>query len=234
MNTVTISTDSIFKIKTYVIHSPKLSTRYDLVLKQLTLHKFGKVTFVECADRKDIEELSTYDFNCLHPWQENTRYKYNTKQMPRGKVSPHSKHRIAWQDMVSKNISKALILEDDVILINNFQSLATNLLRIAPPKVEIMLFGSYSNARAYGTLNNAPLYKENMHCIYNNTNRVLFGTVSYVIWRKKASRLINHPITSPSDVEVTYRDYTNSRKFICGPSQWIAWPNKSLPGGTHG
>jgi len=111
--------------------SPCLKAREDWVLKQFRRERFQEVKFVECANTLDLEALNTSQFRCVHPWvlPQHTNwprlhYQFINGTMPPGKVSVHSKHRLAWQDMLDRGLQRALVVEDDGELINNFSALA--------------------------------------------------------------------------------------------------------------
>ena len=127
---------------TYVIHSPFLVKRKEAILKLLYAAHTKDVTFVTCIERTDVNKFSHNTRSCLYVSTPNPFDKYNTI-LANGTISLALKHRLAYLDITQRNLSSALILEDDATFKQpSYFWNVVNSFRI-PENADIFYLGSY-------------------------------------------------------------------------------------------
>lgn len=105
----------------YVLNAPFLSKRRTFMEGQLAKLGAADVTFIMCANRDEVNELSPTMRACAYPCVQLNRYfELESTGMPRrlsnGTVSLALKHKLAAWDLLERKLRCALVLEDDAML----------------------------------------------------------------------------------------------------------------------
>ena len=95
-------------MKIYVLHYSKLTDRKSHILSQFKKHGIQEFEIIERFDKDEItdEQCTLFDPN------------YVTNK--RAQLSLHLKHLYVYERIITEDIEEALVLEDDVILSDNF------------------------------------------------------------------------------------------------------------------
>lgn len=129
-------------LPTYLLHSPALHPRLRRMLRLLAVAGAPDLTVVGCANREDVDALSSGDRACLHPEYVVTHWSKPAGGLSNGTLSLGLKHQLAYLDMIERRLSAALVLEDDSTVP---QDLWTRLAPLVLPRdAHIFYVGSYS------------------------------------------------------------------------------------------
>lgn len=200
----------------YVLTAAHLLARRASAEKQLKSLCAADVTWVLCCTREQYEhELSDQQRLCIHPCVADTFWNPTGKPFANGTISLAMKHRAAAIDMMDRNLTSAIVLEDDAHLDPNIWE-HLNTVRL-PENATIYYLGSYSmrdNAFSgrWGNLTHPITHTElpgqrpsGLH-VYQRNERMwpfILGTIGYVIFPFCARVLAERPILATADVDLT-------------------------------
>ena len=200
----------------YVLTAAHLLARRASAEKQLKSLCAADVTWVLCCTREQYEhELSDEQRLCIHPCVADTFWNPTGKPFSNGTISLAMKHRAAAIDMMDRNLTSAIVLEDDAHLDPNIWE-HLNTVRL-PENATIYYLGSYSmrdNAFSgrWGNLTHPITHTElpgqrpsGLH-VYQRNERMwpfILGTIGYVIFPFGARVLAERPILATADVDLT-------------------------------
>ena len=187
------------------------------------------MTWVTCANRYDVDALSTQQRACAFPCQQVNRFHIVKPAtgapdvLSNGTVSLALKHKLASFDMLQRNLSAALVLEDDAVLpLDLWGAMARVLL---PPTAQIFWMGSYSRRTNVGTLADHRHVRLVSHAAPLSTHAgpssgfggaidvyrrdagrfpVILGAVSYVVYASGARIVSSEPVTTAADIAISY------------------------------
>lgn len=116
-------------MKLFVLHYSKLVDRKRHILEQF--NKQGIIDY-EFIEKYDKDEITDYESNLF-----DTNYKKST-------MSLHLKHNYVYK-IIAENYESALILEDDVILCDNFIDKLNNYITQLPEDYDMLFIGNGCN-----------------------------------------------------------------------------------------
>lgn len=161
----------------YVCHCKSLTDRVDFIMNQLKNFNL-KSTWVTSFDRDDIQKE---DLDSLLPlFDSEFDFMGNRRKLRIPEISIMLKHLVVWSDMIDRDIKTALILEDDVILCDNFVDKFNEQIKELSPTFDFVWVGSCCDM-------NIPFNGE--HLIRNNQSRCAHG---YLLNHKTAKILIQN------------------------------------------
>jgi GR25 family glycosyltransferase involved in LPS biosynthesis len=120
--------------KTYLIHYTKLKERKIFQDKQLIEEKIQATTVTE-FDQENFELIDSplgLDLSIF------------SKSKSKSEASCLLKHFWVYKDIIEKNYQLSLILEDDAVLISNFNEHLNKYLEILPKDADMFFLGSYA------------------------------------------------------------------------------------------
>lgn len=187
-------------MKIFVLHYSKLVDRKKHLLEQFKIHNITDYEFVEKYDREDLQDSDMLLFdNCVK------------KSM----VSLMNKHFYVYK-LISENFEHALILEDDVILSDNFIYYLNNYITQLPENFDMLFIGDGCNLHIekHNLIPNKNIYQK---CLYPTSwggDGASRCSDSYIITKKCANKLceyinnLKYKIKLPSDwwLNVASRD----------------------------
>ena len=219
----------------YVLNAPWLTRRRHFMRSQLQRLGATDVTWVTCANRPEVDEFTAAQRACAFPCQQLNRFHVPLKGdstkgpegspefLSNGTVSLALKHKLACFDMLMRNLTAALILEDDAVLpVDLWGAMARVYL---PPSAQIFWMGSYSRRTNVGTLSDheplqltaskAPLSSNvgpsSQHGgpipIYKRMSSkfpTILGAVAYVMFASGARIVASEPVTTAADIAISY------------------------------
>ena len=141
-------------LPTYVIHSPRLSSRRRAMLDQLSSVGSMDVTLVTCFEVASVASLTQSQRTCLNPSYANTSFSFSSSHtaghdaaviamMPNGTLGLALKHRAAAWDAYHRRVAVAMILEDDALLPPTHFWPRLAAFRV-PADADVFWLGSYS------------------------------------------------------------------------------------------
>lgn len=236
------------QLPVYITHAPFLTARHAYMEAQLRALRTEDVTWVECFNRDDVEQLSVEAHGCLYPCS-TFDIKPGVKFMANGTFSLAVKHRLAAFDIAHRGISAALVLEDDAALPLELWS---QLGRVRlPSDAGLFYLGSFSSRSNVGTLSyqngggchtrvtvGQPLipqghvgtwmsvWRRNFTCF-----PTILGNVAYVMLGRGAHMHSRGPITSPADVGLSlWPEQRHGNPITCeGPASTLVNHANSVP-----
>lgn len=125
-----------------------------------------------------------------------------TRPLTIGEIGCAMSHLLIYKMMLEKNIDKAIILEDDAIVSQEFESIVKDSLKKAPLKTEILF---YEHGKAKSHFFKRSLVEGYRMVRYRspskNSKRTITRATAYLITKKGASKLLQHayPIRMPAD-----------------------------------
>lgn len=187
-------------MKIFVIHYSKLVDRKRHILEQFKKQNITDYEFIEKYDREDLQDCDTILFDmCLK------------KSM----ISLMNKHFYVYK-LIAENYENALILEDDVILSNNFTNILNEYMIQIPKDYDMLFIGNGCNLHIEKCklISNQNIYEK---CLYPTSwggDGASRCTDSYIISKKCANTLCEYinnlkcKIKLPSDwwLNVSARD----------------------------
>jgi GR25 family glycosyltransferase involved in LPS biosynthesis len=181
-------------IKIYITHYTPLVDRKNNIIKQLNYYNIENFEFVTEYDRENLENILLNKF-------------INLKM---AEISLFMKHIKTYENIINDNDNDNeyfLILEDDVILCDNFYNNLLLYLKQLPSNYDILCIGNGCNMHAKNTDNNNNIYvADSIRC-----------TDSYFISKQYAQILLNNfysdkIINLPVDHWINYV-YNNNCSF---------------------
>ena len=135
--------------RVYVISLDRTPKRLNFVKQQMDrfhieFEHFHAIDgkYMKIADQKGdklnkMQKGSTYFIECLKYKGTGFRFFFSEKNLTPGECGCFLSHRAIWQDIALKNIKRAIILEDDVILFDNFKETLSEIIPHIPPDADI-------------------------------------------------------------------------------------------------
>ena len=99
----------------YVAVVPVLAHRLATITRRLEAAGAPDVTFVECANREDVQRLPPAQRACLHPHGVRTEWTM-PEHLANGTLSLAVKHTLTFRDLLRRRLPAALMLEDDALV----------------------------------------------------------------------------------------------------------------------
>jgi GR25 family glycosyltransferase involved in LPS biosynthesis len=195
--------------KIYVAHYTPLIERKKFLSEQLSKHSMV-VQWVE-EEPKDNNLKSKYDFS--NSWDEKLselklKEKHEKRILKKSEISLAYKHIKIYEDIVKNNIKTALILEDDVVLDNEFIKKFNLSFHMTPRDWDFIFIGSGCNLRVdQNKIKNGVV-------AYLKEHPASKCTDSYVIKGLAAEKILNTilPFTFAIDFELNYQMFKHDMK----------------------
>lgn len=176
-------------MKIFVIHYKKLSDRKQHILKQFEKYNIKDYEFIDI----DRDELQGYDLTIF----ENLHNSYIAIQLS---------HIYAYKQ-IRDNHDQAIILEDDVILQDNFMNIFNHYLTQLPYDYDMLFFGSCCNLhiQQHNLIFNKNIYEKSLEATEWGGDGSTRALHSYLINKKCAIKLceyidnIKYKISVPAD-----------------------------------
>ena len=111
-------------MKIFVVHYAKLTNRKDSIIKQLKTHNFD----FEFISNHGKENLTNEDKNMF-------------RNISDGEISVALHHIECYKRIVEENVDYALILEDDIVLCNNFRQNLEHYIKELPSDWDMLFIG---------------------------------------------------------------------------------------------
>lgn len=194
----------------FIVHYKKLTERKDYLKSALHLFVEHNICeFVEDFDRDLIETYDTMYHNNVELWKERTSGIYNYtpeyRDLKSSEICNSLSHIDAMKRMLNQNLPRAIILEDDVIVNDDFLEKINNLIGILPHDYDFAFFGtSYDIAQLDNiTFNESIQYDENL---YKKKIGITRCVDAYLVSEKGAKKIVDeiNEICLPFDFELNY------------------------------
>lgn len=208
-----ISISEVKKIQSYVIHYSKLIKRKESLQKILTKENIKNIQWMQFPIREKLQLQKSikneyYRFNqsvwnqkCKIIRQSGFYHPYEKGVLSDGIIGNGISHILAWKDILkSETIHDfALVMEDDVVLINNFLNLLYEYIIQLPPNWDILFIGNEFNTKKPYHIN----YENGKNIYRKKYTRTVDG---YVIRKKTLENLLKYivPFNLPIDHELGY------------------------------
>lgn len=188
-------------MKIFVLHYSKLVDRKKHILEQFEREGIVDYEFIEKYDKEEItcEESNLFDVKKVKP----------------SMVSLILKHILAYK-MIAENYKYALILEDDVILSDNFIEKINNYMSQLPENFDMLFIGDGCNLHIEKDklISNKNIYEKCLHPTKWGGDGASRCSDSYIISKKCAVKMceyidnLSYKINIPSDwwINVASRD----------------------------
>lgn len=192
--------------KIFIVHYKKLTERKTYLEKVLSNFDFE---FIEKFDRESILDFDTLYSDDKSLWEERTNGIYNfniTYSKIRDSEFCNSlSHIEAMKNIVEQNLEYAIILEDDVIIGDDFSAKIEEIIKNIPKDFDFVFFGTSFSKKI---LDNAT-FDDSVNFSGNLWKKKLGSTRTvdaYVVSNKAAQILIDNikEIVLPFDFELNY------------------------------
>ncbi len=159
-------------MKIFIINLKRNSKRKELMEKQL-MEIEHNYEFFEAIDGSKLQNFTDYI-------DQHKCFQDLGRLLTAGEVGCWLSHKEIWEEMVAKNIEEACILEDDVLLDNNFNTILNQFSALITEKSILYYLqkNSVSNNEAFLPLSRLPHSKNYSLGIYKWPG---FGTQGYII-----------------------------------------------------
>uniref|UniRef100_A0A6C0EQH4 Glycosyl transferase family 25 domain-containing protein n=1 Tax=viral metagenome TaxID=1070528 RepID=A0A6C0EQH4_9ZZZZ len=198
-------------MKIFVLHYSKLTDRKRHILEQFKIHNITDYEFIEKYDKSELTE------NDKKLFEEN----YNTSM-----VSLMLKHFWVYSE-ISEKYDSALILEDDVLLADNFMDKLNNYINQLPEDFDMLFIGNGCNLHIESNviIPNKNIYEKCLYPTHWGGDGGTRCTDSYIVSKKGAKQIceylnnLNYKINQPSDwwLNRALRD-TNCKVYWAEPT----------------
>ena len=244
---------------TYVLHHPRLTVRRAQMEFRLKNAHVADVTWLLCANRENVENLSFQSRQCLIQLTPSHRSMLNSN----GTISLAIKHLLAYADIRSRNLTAALVLEDDAAVPANLWALLAEPFGTIPPDAEIFwLGGGHRNANfdhhkrlndtfycgdanRVRVLSGSPTNRLNgTYCVYErkfSMPPIFIAAHAYIMTRRGAQSWRGWPVRAPADLvlsrgDLLCRSYLGTQQCHLwkqyGPARWFVI-QQSIDGRSH-
>lgn len=221
---------SLPQLAVYVMHHPRLVKRRRDMSSRLEQVSARDVTWVLCANKEDIERLSAPVSACL--------FQGPGVQASNGSRSIALKHLIAYEDMRRRNLSEALMLEDDAAIPPDLWHRLSARWASRPDDADIFWLGGGFQGK---DLQKHPLvdasFCDSQFAIRGRSLRIelecvrrrnmkdhiprFITSAAYVMTRRGAASMQGWPVRGPSDKVISDVNY------LCRPSVHSSVRNQS-------
>jgi GR25 family glycosyltransferase involved in LPS biosynthesis len=190
-------------MKIYVTHYTKLTYRKKILQHRFDQQKITNVEWVENWDKEDISESVISQYVDLNPDSVCKRFKFEGYKYLPIKISEISlvlKHIECWKRFLQSEEGTCLILEDDVILAENFIEKLNSRLVSAPNDYDAIFIGQGTDYRIPESD-----IKEGQY-FYFKEHPAAKCADSYILKKETADKLIKEilPFSSAADRELCY------------------------------
>jgi GR25 family glycosyltransferase involved in LPS biosynthesis len=194
-------------MKIFVLHYSKLTRRKQHILEQFEKHGITEYEFIEKFDKDVITDDECPEFS-----------KYYVANR-RAELSLHLKHLYLYRLMLSENYEEVLVLEDDVILSDNFMKKLTEYMTQLPKDYDMLFIGNGCNLHIPRNqlIANQYIYAKCLHETAWGGNGAARCTDSYIIHQRCAKKLCEYVAAAGAAVVET--------KKINFPVDW--WLNEA-------
>lgn len=192
------------KIKVFVIHYTKLTNRKSHIIRQFNTHNITDYEFIEKYDKEDLQDCDKVFFNTgfkesMMSFINKTFYVYR---------------------LISENYESALILEDDVILSNNFTAILNEYMTQLPKDYDMLFIGNGCNLHIepHKIVPRKYIYERGVHATNWGGQGATRCTDSYIVSKKCAIKLceyiknLSNKITLPGDLWLNVAARENNLK----------------------
>ena len=169
-------------MKIFVLHYSKLTRRKQHILEQFEKHGITDYEFIEKFDKDVITDDECPEFS--------KDYVANR----RAELSLHLKHLYLYRLMLSDNYEEVLVLEDDVILSDNFMKKLTEYMTQMPKDYDMLFIGNGCNLHIPRNqlIANQYIYAKCLHETAWGGNGAARCTDSYIIHQRCAKKLCDY------------------------------------------
>jgi GR25 family glycosyltransferase involved in LPS biosynthesis len=194
-------------MKIFVLHYSKLTRRKQHILEQFEKHGITDYEFIEKFDKDVITDDECPEFS--------KDYVANR----RAELSLHLKHLYLYRLMLSENYEEVLVLEDDVILSDNFMKKLTEYMTQMPKDYDMLFIGNGCNLHIPRNqlVANQYIYAKCLHETAWGGNGAAKCTDSYIIHQRCAKKLCDYVAAAGAALDET--------KKINLPADW--WLNEA-------
>jgi GR25 family glycosyltransferase involved in LPS biosynthesis len=194
-------------MKIFVLHYSKLTRRKQHILEQFEKHGITEYEFIEKFDKDVITDDECPEFS--------KDYVANR----RAELSLHLKHLYLYRLMLSENYEEVLVLEDDVILSDNFMKKLTEYMTQLPKDYDMLFIGNGCNLHIPRNqlIANQYIYAKCLHKTAWGGNGAARCTDSYIIHQRCAKKLCDYVAAAGAPLDET--------KKINLPVDW--WLNEA-------
>lgn len=189
--------------KIYMAHYSVLKDRKKHILSEMEKNKLSP-TWIELEPTEE-EVFKMYKKDL---WNQRINemdfYKIPERALKKSEISLEYKHIKIYEDIIKNNINTALILEDDVILEENFTSKFNFSLSSTPRDWDVIFIGSGCDLH---------IEQQNPHIVaYKKEHPASKCTDSYVIKKKAVEKIFKTivPFCFPIDFELNYQMFSNN------------------------
>lgn len=164
--------------KIFIINLERDTKRKQNILKQLEQNNIQNYEFIRAIDGQN-GDLEYYSFDVIPDWIEP----FTSKVMTKGEIGCALSHYNIWEKIINENIEYTLILEDDIILCDNFSQKLDNICSniLETENMDLLYLGR------------RPLNTNNETKINCNIIKVKYsyGTHAYIVTNRCAQKLLN-------------------------------------------
>lgn len=195
----------IFVNKIYIAHYSKLIERKLNLMSQTKAINLDCCWFEMEPTQSEIDIL--YNKNLWKPRILEMKNDFiQERQLKKSEISLEYKHLKIYEDIIKNNIDSALILEDDVILDNDFINKFNFNLSNTPKDWDVIFIGS-------GCDLHIPIEQQKPHTVaYKKEHPASKCTDSYIIKKTAVEKILKTliPFCFPIDFELNYQMYINN------------------------
>lgn len=194
----------------YIIHYKKLTDRKDYLINKLNSFNL-EYHFIEQYDRETISNNLVNKFYKVNPtlWEKRIKGLYinniGFRELKLSEICNSLSHLDALKKISDSEDDYAIIIEDDVIFNNDFNSKLENLIKQTPEDFDVIFFGSAFNIFNLdkSNLSKTIKIKNNIYKKIPAKTRCVDG---YVIKKELAKKLYEEikEIVLPFDFELNY------------------------------
>ncbi len=194
-------------MKIIVLHYSKLTHRKKHILEQFEKHGITDYEFIEKFDKDAITDDECPEFSKDYVANRRTE------------LSIHLKHLYLYRRMISENYEEVLVLEDDVILSDNFVKKLTEYMTQLPKDYDMLFIGNGCNLHIPRNqlVANQYIYAKCLHETAWGGNGATRCIDSYIIHQRCAKKLCDYVAAAGAALVET--------KKINLPADW--WLNEA-------
>jgi GR25 family glycosyltransferase involved in LPS biosynthesis len=194
--------------KTYILHFSPLVERKQRLVGVLRQEKINGYWIEKEPTTKEISLLYSEQENQWEAKINKMKIFSPKRKLNYAEISLNYKHIKAYEDIVKNNLDTALILEDDVILEDNFSEKFNKQLEMTPPDWDVIFIGSGCNLK----IPSEQIKKGTT--AYLKEHPASKCSDSYIIKKSSAEKFLNNiiPFTFPTDFELNYQMLIHNMK----------------------
>jgi GR25 family glycosyltransferase involved in LPS biosynthesis len=192
--------------KIFIAHYEPLVERKKILLEQLVKNKMQAEWVTDEPENFNFYEFSDDLWN-KKVQQFNYGLSITPRKLKKSELSLAYKHIKIFNDITKNNIVTSLIMEDDVLLINNFSKNFNEYLKKTPKDWDFIFIGSGCDLRI-------PIEKRNSSKAYTKEHPASKCTDSFLVSIEAAHKICDtmKKITLPIDFELNYQMWFNKLK----------------------